>query len=135
MVGVLALLRSHPTRVWPFSAVKRSVPGYESGAGDRTWQHDSAALREQGLIKWATRASDGTRGVQYGLPLKPLDLHLSEQEHAALVDARRARGFTVIPSPLEGGSTEAPTWRFLVQPCAYWRSPGTGPKSATSPAR
>lgn len=100
MLAVLALLSSRPTRVWAVTEVKNRVAGYGGGAGDRNWQLDSAALRERGLIKSATKA-DGRRGVEYAPPLKPDYLHLSVREHDALIQARRARGIAETPTPLD----------------------------------
>jgi hypothetical protein len=144
MLGVLALLQRQPQRVWTVATVTERVPGYGNGAADRNWQYDSAALRDRGLIEWAdvavgddARTNSGhtnnryIRGVRYGLPVKPVDLHLSEQEHAALVEARRARGFTEIPSPLEGGGgrgthlkTLGEAIRRLEEPGNYWTEVG-----------
>ncbi len=144
MLGVLALLQRQPRKVWTVAAVTQRVPGYEKGAADRNWQLDSAALRDRGLIEWAdlapghaARTSSGQtnnryiRGVRYGLPVKPVDLHLSEREHAELVKARRARGFTGLPSPLAGGGsrgthlkTLSEAIRRLEEPGNYWTEVG-----------
>ena len=144
MLGVLALLQRQPQKVWTVATVTERVPGYENGATDRNWQLDSAALRDRGLIEWAdlapghaARTNSGQtnnryiRGVRYGLPVKPVDLHLSEREHAALVEARRARGFTELPSPLEGGGnrgthlkTLGEAIRLLEEPGNYWTEVG-----------
>lgn len=106
MLTVLARLRTHPDRVWHARDVKRDIPGYEGPDGERNWQYDSEALRARGLIRTAitTRHTPRRTGVRYALPVKPLDLHLSEREHAALVAARRARGTAEMPSPLAGGT-------------------------------
>lgn len=144
MLGVLALLQRYPQKVWTVATVTQRVAGYENGAADRNWQLDSAALRDRGLIEWADVAvGDGARtnsgqtnnryirGVRYGLPVKPVDLHLSEREHAALVEARRARGFTEFPGPLEGGGsrgthlkTLGEAIRRLEEPGNYWTEVG-----------
>lgn len=144
MLGVLALLQRQPRKVWTVATVTQRVPGYENGAADRNWQLDSAALRDRGLIEWAdvavgdaARTNSGQtnnryiRGVRYGLPVKPVDLHLSEREHAALVEARRARGFTELPSPLDGGGsrgthlkTLGEAIRRLEEPGNYWTEVG-----------
>lgn len=144
MIGVLALLQREPQKVWTVAAVTERVPGYSNDSADRNWQLDSAALRDRGLIEWAdvaagdeARTNSGRtnnrhiRGVRYALPVKPVDLHLSEQEHAALVAARRARGFTGLPSPLEGGGargthlkTLGEAIRCLEEPGNYWTEVG-----------
>ena len=46
-------------------------------------------------------------GVQYALPSKPRNLHLSALEHAALAEARKARGTTEMPNPLGQYSSRA----------------------------
>ena len=144
MLGVLALLQRQPQKVWTVTTVTERVPGYKNGAAGRNWQLDSAALRDRGLIEWADVAvGDDARtnsghtnnryisGVRYGLPVKPVDLHLSEQEHAALVEARRARGFAELPSPLAGGGsrgthlrTLGEAIRRLEEPGNYWTEVG-----------
>jgi hypothetical protein len=110
MLSVLARLRSDPERVWPVERVKRDISGYENGVScDRNWLYDSAALQARGLIKTGlTRPHTPRRtGVRYGLPVKPGNLHLSVREHAALVQARRARGTTEMPNPVAGDTSRA----------------------------
>jgi hypothetical protein len=106
MLTVLNRLRRYPTRVWAVDDLRRGIPGYEDNrTGDRNWQFDSEALRARGMIETRITARHTPRrtGVRYALPAKPDDLHLSEEEHAALVAARRARGITdEMPSPLAG---------------------------------
>lgn len=108
MMLVLNRLAAAPLRVWDVDDLRRDIPGYDrSPGGDRNWHLDCAALRARGLIKTGitSRNTLRRRGAQYGLPLKPADLHLSQREHAALVDARRARGIPDLPGPLDGEAT------------------------------
>ena len=103
MMSVLARLHNEPRRIWPVQDLRRDISGYEdTAAGDRNWQYDSQALRARGLIRTGITSRHTPRGtgVRYGLPIKPGNLHLSEDEHAALIDARLARGTTEIPNPL-----------------------------------
>jgi len=105
MLMVLARLRKDPTRIWPVEVLRRDISGYEDNAsGDRNWQYDAAALRVRGLIETTITSPHTQRrtGVRYALPIKPGNLHLSEREHAALMEARRIRGASEIPSPLAG---------------------------------
>lgn len=106
MLTVLHRLGRYRTRVWAASDLRRGIPGYEDTvAGDRNWQFDSEALRARGLIETGitSRHTPRRTGVRYALPAKPDDLHLSEAEHAALVEARRTRGTCEqIPNPLAG---------------------------------
>lgn len=105
MLMVLTRLRRRPSHVWPVRALRRGIPGYEEGlTGDRNWQLDCAALRALGLAKRAPTV-DGRRGIRYGPPVKPGELHLSQREHYALVRARRARGIPAIPNPMAGDTT------------------------------
>lgn len=103
MMSVLARLRDAPARVWRTEELRRDISGYEdTPAGDRNWQYDSEALRARGMIVTGISSAHAQRrtGVRYGLPIKPGNLYLSEAEHAALIEARRARGTTGIPNPL-----------------------------------
>jgi hypothetical protein len=105
MLIVLARLRDYPTRIWPAEDLRRGIRGYEdTPSGDRNWQYDSVALRARGLIETGitSRHTERRTGVRYAVPIKPGNLYLSEREHAALVEARRIRGATEIPSPLAG---------------------------------
>ncbi len=103
MMSVLARLHNEPRRTWPVQYLRRDISGYEDTvAGDRNWQYDSQALRARGLIVTGITSRHTPRGtgVRYGLPIKPGNLHLTKDEHAALIDARLARGTTEIPNPL-----------------------------------
>jgi hypothetical protein len=106
MLTVLHRLRRYPTRVWAVDDLRRGIPGYDkTDAGDRNWQFDSEALRARGMIETGINSRHTPRrtGVRYALPVKPDDLHLSEDEHAALVAARLARGIAEeVPNPLAG---------------------------------
>lgn len=105
MLTVLDRLRRDPLRTWHVDFLRKGVGGYEDTAsGDRNWQFDSQALRARGLIKTgiSTPATPRRTGVKYALPAKPDDLHLTVEEHAALVAARRAQGISGMPNPLAG---------------------------------
>ena len=103
MLMVLARLRTHPTRIWRAQDLRRDIPEYSDHDGDRNWQYDLRALRARGMVKTGITRRDTPQrtGVQYALPIKPINLYLSEQEHAALIEARRARGATDQPGPLD----------------------------------
>ena len=108
MLSVLARLADAPSRVWHVDRLRRGIPGYEQGTtGDRNWQNDSEALRARGLIKTGITKPHTPRstGVRFALPAKPDDLHLSKEEHAALVRARRAQGIVGMPNPVDGDTT------------------------------
>lgn len=108
MLTVLALLAREPNHVWSVDRLRWDIPGYERGnTGDRNWQYDSEALRARGLIETriTTRHTPRGTGVQYALRAKPDDLHLSSEEHAALIRARKNRGNVGMPSPLDGDVT------------------------------
>lgn len=107
MLTVLARLRGEPDRIWSVEAVRRGIPGYGNPDGDRTWQYDSSALQARGMIKTGitSRHTPRRTGVKYALPVKPGNLYLSASEHAALVEARRARGATEIPNPMAGSTS------------------------------
>lgn len=105
MMSVLARLQRDPACTWRTEELRQGIEGYEdTPAGDRNWQYDSEALRARGLIITGISSSRAVRrtGVRYGLPIKPGNLYLTEGEHAALIEARRARGTTQIPNPLAG---------------------------------
>ncbi len=108
MLTVLYRLSGRPGRVWEAEDLRRGISGYENTVnGDRNWQFDSRSLRARGLIKTGItkRHTPRRTGVQYALPSKPDYLHLSAQEHAALVEARKNRGTTEMPNPLGQASS------------------------------
>lgn len=133
MLRVLNRLSRYPSRVWSVEDLRKDIPGYEDGpAGDRNWQFDSQALRDRGLIKTGItmRHTPRRTGVKYALPAKPDDLHLSEQEHAALVAARRARGTSEIPNPMGRDTTRGGQLEILavalrrLEECGEWMTVG-----------
>jgi hypothetical protein len=119
MLSVLRRLASMPDRVWPVidprdgcireGCIRYGIRGYQRDAtGNRNWQYDSEALRARGLIKTGitTPLTPRRTGVRYArLPTKPRNLYLSEEEHAALVRVRRARGIVGMPNPVDGETT------------------------------
>lgn len=109
-MSVLARLHGDPARTWRTEELRRGISGYEdTPAGNRNWQYDSEALRARGLIATGitTRHAQRRTGVRYGLPIKPGNLYLTEGEHAALIEARRARGTTRIPNPMAADTSRA----------------------------
>ncbi|MBP3083105.1 hypothetical protein [Mycolicibacterium fortuitum] len=103
MLIVLYRLAERPGRVWKAEDLRRGISGYEDTVnGDRNWQFDSRSLRARGLIKTGitSRHTPRRTGIEYALPPKPGNLHLSAQEHTALVEARKNRGTTETPTPL-----------------------------------
>lgn len=64
---------------------------YEGESGGRMWRRDIRTLRDRGLIETdlTTASTPNRKGIKSRLPLKPVRLHLTGREHAAIQQARQ----------------------------------------------
>jgi hypothetical protein len=92
MLTILRLVESHGGLVSSSEVRARMGEEYDGPSGGRKWRRDLDVLKERGLLESdlttpTTPRRTGIRRVE--VRAKPADLHLTSDEHAAIVRARK----------------------------------------------
>jgi len=105
MVRILRYLGDHGRRA-SSNEIREGIPEYRGDTGNRMFRRDLRNLRERGLVRTGVPGFPRSTGIELCTPMKPTDLHLTNDEHEALSRLRsgisqRAAGAEVV----EAGGT------------------------------
>jgi hypothetical protein len=91
MVRTLRYLANHGGRTTS-SEIRAGIPKCRGDTGHRLFRRDARGLRDRALIRTEAPGFPRNSGIELCMPMKPTDLQLTRDEHAAIARLRIESG-------------------------------------------